>query len=642
MNKPPDKRQTHKGVKTSLKSIAKNDVVVEKLGEVAVMANKIVIHTLQFMKLYFIHCYDTNKELPTVGRNLVKCFMKVLCETPKQGRKPSEATVDCKAELEVFYREHYAHLKHEELRYTHMNTMLDYLADSITTIYENNIEQRIVSYIERFVNVSWKKREVMEIIKATKRTTEQKHKLTSNLCGNLRKVKNDILNPTVEKTSLPMYHRWIDDVKEHILPNRDLQKDTVHYDVKCSPQDYLSGMVYMMKAVEDAGVCMSNVFPLRREIAPKYVPIDTTTLIHILMDKSIGKRDSYLRNGNLVLNQAKLWGMFFKTNKQLFHMDEIHDYQFASMIETDGVGCSILLVRSDLKGKRKKITKRYGSDEKYIDGLDDYSTLQGKNVVGIDPGKSDLIYCSDDEEKTFRYTQDQRRKETKHKKYRDILQDKKQIRIEGKTVVELETELSFHNSRTLDFEKFKAYIQKKNEINLKLTPFYEQRIFRKLRLGSFMMRQQTEAKMLNRFEKMFGSPEDTIIGFGDFEQKTHMRYKEPVKGKGFRTLFKKRGYEVFLVNEFRTSCRCSTCQGECKTFRECENPRPWQHNTILRHGLLKCKTCERLWNRDTNASINIHKICKEAISGRERPEYLQRSPRPVSGTSSVLTPTIQT
>ena len=88
-------------MKTSLKSIAKNDLVLEKLADVAVMANKIVIHTLQFMKLYFIHCYDTDKLFPKIGRNLVKCFMKMLCEPPKQGRKPSETTIDCKAELDI-------------------------------------------------------------------------------------------------------------------------------------------------------------------------------------------------------------------------------------------------------------------------------------------------------------------------------------------------------------------------------------------------------------------------------------------------------------------------------------------------------------------------------------------------------------
>ena len=33
-----------------------------------------------------------------------------------------------------------------------------------------------------------------------------------------------------------------------------------------------------------------------------------------------------------------------------------------------------------------------------------------------------------------------------------------------------------------------------------------------------------------------GGPEDTIVAFGYFEQRKHRKFKEPVKGKGFRSL----------------------------------------------------------------------------------------------------------
>ena len=109
-----------------------------------------------------------------------------------------------------------------------------------------------------------------------------------------------------------------------------------------------------------------------------------------------------------------------------------------------------------------------------------------------------------------------------------------------------------------------------------------------------------------------------------------MKYKEATKEKGIRTLFKKAGFQAYLVDEFRTSCRCSNCEsddGICKTFRECENPRPWRNGRILRHGLVKCKTCSGLWNRDTNASRNILKITLDEINRLGRPDYLKRSQR---------------
>ena len=71
--------------------------------------------------------------------------------------------------------------------------------------------------------------------------------------------------------------------------------------------------------------------------------------------------------------------------------------------------------------------------------------------------------------------------------------------------------------------------------------------------------------MMNRFSKKNGKPRDAIICIGDFEQRKYRKYKEPIKGKGFITLFHRSGYKVYLVDEFRTSCGCYK-------FRKCRNP----------------------------------------------------------------------
>jgi transposase len=55
----------------------------------------------------------------------------------------------------------------------------------------------------------------------------------------------------------------------------------------------------------------------------------------------------------------------------------------------------------------------------------------------------------------------------------------------------------------------------------------------------------------------------------------------------------------------------------------------------LRHGLVKCRTCSRLWNRDTNAASNIWKVAMSAIRREERPEYLRRARGSISGATSV-------
>ena len=71
--------------------------------------------------------------------------------------------------------------------------------------------------------------------------------------------------------------------------------------------------------------------------------------------------------------------------------------------------------------------------------------------------------------------------------------------------------------------------------------------------------------MLNNFKRIFGNEEEVIVCFGDFEQKKHMKFKEPTKGKGMRTLFRRAGFQTCMVDEFRTSRMCSKCEvGICK------------------------------------------------------------------------------
>ena len=104
-----------------------------------------------------------------------------------------------------------------------------------------------------------------------------------------------------------------------------------------------------------------------------------------------------------------------------------------------------------------------------------------------------------------------------------------------------------------------------------------------------------------------------------------MKFKEATKGKGMRTLFRKAGFQTYLVDEFRTSCRCSKCEiGICAKNMVMENPRPYKTGNILVHGLICCKNGCGYWNRDVNGATNIYKIAYNAINNKERPNYLSR------------------
>ena len=96
---------------------------------------------------------------------------------------------------------------------------------------------------------------------------------------------------------------------------------------------------------------------------------------------------------------------------------------------------------------------------------------------------------------------------------------------------------------------------------------------------------------------------------------------------GFIMVFIQNNYKTYLVDEFRTSCMCSICKteiGRCEKFQIRENPKPYKSGNILVHGLLTCKKCSGVWNRDVNSATNIYRIAKNAINGLERPKYLCR------------------
>ena len=146
------------------------------------------------------------------------------------------------------------------------------------------------------------------------------------------------------------------------------------------------------------------------------------------------------------------------------------------MIETDGVSCSILMLRNDMIGKRIPNAKVSLNTEQYIDELKDYSSINDKKIVAIDPGMSDIIYCVDNDTKNaneFRYTQDSRRKECKTKKYSKLILQFKEEKIDGKTIIQHETELSKLNRKTLDINAFKEYIKAKSLFNHKVYSFYQ-------------------------------------------------------------------------------------------------------------------------------------------------------------------------
>ena len=109
-----------------------------------------------------------------------------------------------------------------------------------------------------------------------------------------------------------------------------------------------------------------------------------------------------------------------------------------------------------------------------------------------------------------------------------------------------------------------------------------------------------------------------------------MKLQEPTKGVRIRRLLEKAGFRVFLVNEFRTSCMCSNGCGMADLSKMSKITTEkidfyGETQACDLYSLFKCKTCNNMWNRNGNSSLNIHDITLNALNKIPRPIYLTRN-----------------
>jgi hypothetical protein len=687
-----------------------NPEVIKELQECVTTVNKIVTRSLLLLRAYLPSC----TVIPIINENFIDCLLKSVCvKETKQGRPPSDANKKLINKFRIIYDRIFRGLPDmEDLSYTHLSTVLDYCATTIITDIENNIKQRYVQYIESFVNASFGLRTFLNNIKVIK-DTAIRNSLKYNFIKKLRLIKTDILS-TGELKSDPIYHSWIRYYKTKLIPNRPLQKDSILYDIECKPQDYLPGLIYIAKSLERMNnesiieqrheqiriekyiennpkltnsdkiklrtsiknhIKLKNISPLRTSIVPKHIRIDTTTIVHMFynLDKTQDNSQFYSKdemlNGCMKPNKDEIWSLFFNIEDmkkeqliddngviypKLFNKKGIKKkgYSFDNQMTTDGISCSLLFIKTELKNTslaEKRVDK---FKEQYLNDLtqEQLDRYTNYDKVAIDGNMGDLLNCSGEKydscikdhcsdknceehkhsREHLRYTQDSRRKTMKTKKYAGITQEQKKVcLVDDHSIETWESLLSSYDHKIVSLRKFYDYIAMKIFVNNKIDMFYSRYIFRKLKLNTYMNTKKSEQVFMNTFMKTFGPPNSTLVGIGDWGQHEHRKFKEPVKGKGLRKMLRTYGYETFLIDENCTSKRCFACKTNgynCETFRNRIHPdknREERKSRIV-HGLLMCQHCKKVWNRDINASLNILEIIHSIIADRERPLYLEK------------------
>ena len=578
-------------IKTTLKSVLHNHKEIQPvITNLVFEMNDLMIHSYQFIRLYVLKCYNNNQSLPEINEKFILYCIKTLGIRSNQGAKSKDT--ELLEALQAFYNNEYQPLlNHEKTKLQNTTFLLPYLATQLHTSLSNNTQERFVQHFLRFIN------------KTTTNITEDK--------AILFKFKKQLLECNEETDA--MFDDWKKTHLPNILPTK-INK-SVHYDVKVKPFDYLKGMLYMNAVLEKEELKLFQPLPLRNNIIPKHIILDTACIISLFCPEN-KKKGELLKS--VKENQYDVWNNLLNLQHKTFKSKH---YQYHHQLQTDGISCSLLFIRKDLKDKKwgSRVPTLQAQDFHNIEdlSLEQLKEVATRNIVGCDPGKRSLVYMMDDKGNKLQYTAPQRKRESKAKtNQRILLEEKKRNKI-----TEKETHLSFQNSKSVDYEKFKVYLQEKDKLNKETTEFYKRDVWRKMKFRQYSYGKKSIDTFLNKINETFG--DNILIGYGNWSRSTQMKHFMPTMNKGLRKQIHKK-YDTITINECNTSKKCCECNNDLSYYRNSDGNKQFR--------LLVCSGCVRpqvkqtvFKTRDANSAINIMNLTKCWIEKQERPACFQIS-----------------
>jgi len=585
-----NEKSAYTTIKTTLKSVLYNHKEVQPvITNLVFEMNDLMIHSYQFIRLYILQCYNNNQPLPEINEKFILYCIKVLGEKTNTGRKEKDTSM--LDTLQEFYDTEYQPLlNHKKTSLKNKSNMLPYLATQLHISLSNNTQEHFIQHFLRFIN------------KTTTNITEDK--------AVLFKFKKLVLECNEETDTI--FDEWKRTHLPNILPENI--KKSVHYDVKVKPFDYLKGMLYMNAVLEKEDHKLFQPLPLRNNIIPKHIILDTACIVNLFSLEGKTKTELFKA---IKENQYDVWNNLLNLQHKTFKSKH---YQFHYQIQTDGISCSLLFIRKDLKDKKwgSKVPTLQEQEFHNIEDLtiEQLDTLKDRNIVGCDPGKHSLVYMMDSQGNKLQYTASQRKIESYGKRNeRILLQEKKR-----NNIIEKETHLSSKNSKSVDYEKFKEFLVEKDKLNKETTEFYKRDVWRKMKFRQYSYGKKSIDTFLNKIKETFGN--NVLIGYGNWSRSTQMKHIMPTMNKGLRKLIHKK-YDTLTINEYYTSQKCCECYNNLKHCKDKKGKEIYR--------LFHCSNCVSSKNkntvfrtRDKNSAISIMKLTKEWIKTQTRPSEFQR------------------
>jgi SAM-dependent methyltransferase len=431
------------------------------------------------------------------------------------------------------------------------------------------------------------------------------------------------------------YHDWVKQERDRLGIDTSVgnwNSKPLLYHLKAHPHRFVHAMYLMSVAQHSAGRKAFALFPLRRSLVPGHMRFDQKVLDDVLglgaaaaaaaakariakasgpdLDKN-GRAPKRKRDDpTLIEEKASVFGQVLDLRAAGVHRRT----HFAFAFTTDGVSLHLNMEKPGGKAKAAKMAAFPMRGIHSIDELKRVSRLEkvkaeDVHVVGIDPGKRELIVAvdQDDHKSVVRYTLQQRQKDMRIRQYRDEAK-----RCKPWQACDAEENLSTLNSKAPSLQEFARYAQTRRRLlreHQEIHDFYDEEHHRDRRRKTRIKAQQSEARVVNRLAAMHsqGDERRLVLAYGAWglvagrPNQASNKGTPPAIGAG---LMKRLAlhFVVAPTPEHYTSKTCVKCLGPCgphptlktKEGKEIRGLRVCQH-----------EGCGLFQNRDKTGASNI-------------------------------------
>lgn len=434
------------------------------------------------------------------------------------------------------------------------------------------------------------------------------------------------------------------------------------YHLKAVPHRFILPMSKMSSFLEVDGRKAFALYPLRRSLVPRFVRFDAAALtkaLQAMKNEREGRRSRSRASEDFTFANTLDYRAAGIAQRWRIEDGFCTDGVSARVQQLQGTRASVTRQRSekaDLERKKQEGRKRkreekasgvsaapknaankskkktnepspplrhlptrgmWAIDEiKHLTRLEDsHEGKQNIHVIGIDPGKRELIVATDSDSSTsrpVRYTLRQRQRDMRSRQYAD-----ESMRSIPPSVIESFRRLSNCNSRSSSLRTFNRYVATRQKFLSESLDAYSHVAHRRRRWKSYIKSQCSEEALYARLRSMRTDDRPLVLAYGSWglvagRTGACNKGNPPCIGVGLMRKIARR-FTVVPTPEQYTSKTCHRC------FKEC-GPHPTMRTVKKKEirGLRVCQDegCKSHLNRDTNASRNIGLQLKRLLQGQ--------------------------